>query len=193
MPLRLNNATGLIVRNNGTPWRVSHAGLLARRHPHPRRENEVMISRANATRILAIKRRIQRLENRADAVGANINLNNNANNNYNVDNQNPVMRNIARERMAIGLALNALHHNLMTRYGNAVSMGHPAAMRAGRNADVQQERLLRRSGRRVVHRFVPGRRRAGYLTAYLRRIGFDPLVRATAIRQYIRSARGRLA
>lgn len=193
MPLRLNNATGLIVRNNGTPWRVSHTGLLSRRHPHPRQENQVMISRANSARILAIRRRIQRLENRGDAEGAHINLNSNANNNYNVNNQNPVMRNIARERMAIGLAWNALHHNLMARYGNAVSIGHPAARRAERNALEQQERLLTRSGRRVVHRFVPGRRRAGYLTAYLRRTGFDPLVRATAIRQYIRSARGRLA
>jgi hypothetical protein len=95
--------------------------------------------------------------------------------------------------LAIGLAWNALSHNLMTRYGNNVTFGHPAVRRAEINALEQQEGLLRRSGRRVVHRLVPGRRRAGYLTAFLRRVGFDPLVRATALRQYIRSARGRLA
>jgi hypothetical protein len=95
--------------------------------------------------------------------------------------------------LAVQLAWNALSHNLMARYGNNVTFGHPAVRRAERNAFEQQEGLLRRSGRPVVHRFVPGRRRAGRLTASLRRIGFDPLVRATAIRQYIRSARGRLA
>ena len=193
MPLRLNAATGLIVRNNGTPWRPSHQGLLSRRHPHPRQQHEVMISRANAARILAIRRRIQRLENRAAAAGVNLNLNNNANNNYNVNNQNPVMARIARERLAASLAWNALNHNIMTRYGNNVRPGHPAVRAAERNALRIQERLLRRAGRRVVHRFVPGRRRAAYLTAYLRRVGFDPLVRLTAIRQYIRSSRGRLA
>jgi hypothetical protein len=103
------------------------------------------------------------------------------------------MRNIARERMAIGLAWNGLGHNLMTRYGNNVTFGHAAVSAAERNARRTQERLLRRAGRRIVHRFIPGRRRAGYLTAYLRRVGFDPLVRLTALRQYIRSSRGRLA
>jgi len=194
MPLRLNAATGLIVRNNGTPWRPSHQGLLSRRHPHPRQQHEVMISRANAARILAIRRRIQRLENRAAAAGVNLNLNNsNANNNYNINNQNPIMRNIARERMAIGLAWNGLGHNLRVKYGNNVTFGHAAVSAATQNARRTQERLLRRSGRRVVHRFIPGRRRAAYLTAYLRRVGFDPLVRLTALRQYIRSSRGRLA
>jgi hypothetical protein len=152
-----------------------------------------MISRANATRLLTLRRRIQRLNARVAAIGGNLNLNSNANNNYNVNNQNPVMRNIARERMAIGLAWNALNQNLMARYGNNVRPGHPAVRRAERNALERQSRLLRRSGRRVVHRFVPGRRRAGYLTATMRRLGFDPLVRATALGQYIRSARGRLA
>jgi hypothetical protein len=193
MPLRINAATGLIVRNNGTPWRPSHQGLLSRRHPHPRRRNEVMISRANAARIIAIRRRIQRLENRANALGVNLNLNSNANNNYNIHNQNPIMRNIARERADIGLAWNGLGHNLMTRYGNNVTFGHAAVRAAERNARRTQERLLRRAGRRIVHRFIPGRRRAVYLTASLRRLGFDPLVRLTALRQYIRSARGRLA
>jgi hypothetical protein len=152
-----------------------------------------MISRANAARILAIRRRIQRLENRAAAAGVNLNLNSNANNNYNVNNQNPVMARIARERLAASLAWNALNHNIMTRYGNNVRPGHTAVRAAERNALRIQERLLRRAGRRVVHRFVPGRRRAAYLTAYLRRVGFDPLVRLTALRQYIRSSRGRLA
>ena len=194
MPLRWSNNGQTIVRNNGTPWRVSHQGLLSRRHPHPRQENEVMISRANAQRILAVRTRIRRLNNRAQRLGMNnINYNSNANNNYNVNNQNPVLREIAIERLRAIAAWNALNHNLMVRYGNHVRPGHPAARRAEINALIQQDNLLRRAAPHIVRRFVPGRRRAGWLTASLRRLGFDPGVRATALTQYIRSARGRLA
>lgn len=190
MPLRLNNQ-GMIVHNNGRPWRPSHAGLLSRRHPHPRRHQEITISRANAARILAIRRRMNRLARLGDVIGVNINFNSNANNNYNVNNQNPARRELARERRNAGAAYNALSQNLQARYG--VTFGHPAIRAAETNAYRQQQNLLRRGQRRIVHRFVPGRRQAGYLTATMRRLGFDPLVRLATVRQYIRSARGRLA
>ena len=194
MPLRWSNNGQTIVRNNGTPWRVSHQGVLSRRHPHPRQENEVMISRANAQRLLAIRARMRRLNNRAQRLGMNnMNYNSNANNNYNVHNQNLARREIAIERLHAIAEWNALNHNFMVRYGNHVRLGHPAGRRAEINAHRQQQNLLRRAAPHIVRRFVPGRRRTAQFGAAMSRLGFDPLVRNVMTRQYIRSARGRLA